>query len=119
MTITPLEYHLIGLAMVAIAFLVGRFGPQETRGWPSGIRSTGGRAALLAFMAIAWPPFAFVYAFGAVFFVLQWGAALGFWGRAVQSVFAIVGFGMAIGAVYWLFFVALPFLAHWYGFVAA
>ena len=115
---TPVQYHLIGLAMVMIALLIGRFGPEEIRGFPSGIETKWGRFALLVFVVLAWPPVAIIYVFGAVTYILQWGLRLGFWERAVQSVFAAVATGMVVGAGYWLVFIALPFLLHWYGFVS-
>jgi len=112
---TPAEYHLAGLAMVMIALLIGRFGPEELRGWPAGIRTPRGRAAALVFVALVWPPVVFVYAVGGAVLTLQklWETNVIEW--TVRAVFAVVALAMAVGAVYWLLFQGVPLLLRWYG----
>ena len=115
MEITPIQYHLAGLAMVIASVLVAWFGPMEIRGWPSGVQTRSGKVVALIFVALAWPPVAFVYAFIGVVLTLQklWQANI--IERAMQIIFAVIGAVMLGGAVYWLIFVAMPFLIRWYG----
>ncbi len=101
--------------MVMIALLIGRFGPEELRGWPAGIRTPRGRAAALVFVALVWPPVVFVYAVGGAVLTLQklWETNVIEW--TVRAVFAVVALAMAVGAVYWLLFQGVPLLLRWYG----